>query len=165
MPLRDEDEAGRDRPVSTAPVPAPERLQAVPAPWAGWQERKPGVEPADFLPAVALLAWLEGLALGYTTCPDGRPGFGIGDLVQGQACWLGPYEWRISGKGGQELAGRLWRRWLDLGGPRPEDWALHESIDGDRLTGQRGARAAYRKQGARCEQLWQLIEPRRRGAD
>jgi protein-L-isoaspartate(D-aspartate) O-methyltransferase len=160
MPLRDEDDPGRDRLASAVTLPGPERLQAVPAPWAGWQERKPGIEPGDFLPAVALLAWLEGLSLGYASCPDGRPGHGIGDLVRGHACWLGPYEWRISGKGGQELGHRLWRTWLDLGGPRPEDWRLIAAEEPRRLHPARGVRAAFRRQGPRCGQLWELIEPR-----
>src|SRR5262249_880974 len=138
----------------------PERLQYVSAPWSGWPDRKPGVEPCDFLGGVALLAWLEGLSLGYATCPDGRPGYGIGDLVRGHACWLGPHGWRISGRGGQELGQRLWRSWLDLGGPRPEDWRLLESVDGRRLRGTPGVRAAFRRQGPVCAQLWELVEPR-----
>jgi protein-L-isoaspartate(D-aspartate) O-methyltransferase len=161
MPLRDEDDPGRDRPVSTGPLPGPERLQSVPAPWAGWQERRSSTEAADFLSGVAMLAWLEGLALGYATCPDGRPGFGIGDLVRGQGCWLGPFEWRISGKGGQELGQRLWRRWLDLGGPRPEDWSLSAAARPERLAATSGAKVSLRRQGPSCAQMWQLIEPRR----
>lgn len=151
MPLRDEGEPGRDRAVATGPLPGPERLQAVAAPWADWHDRRGGVEPADFLPAVALLAWLEGYALGYATCPDGRPGFGVGDLVRGQACWLGPYEWRVSGKGGQELGHALWRRWLDLGGPRPDDWRL---TVGDVTAGP--SRTRHTRQGPRCVQAWEL---------
>jgi protein-L-isoaspartate O-methyltransferase len=162
MPLRDESEAGRDRNAPDAPLPGPERLQAVSAPWAGWINRRSDSEADDFLPAVALLAWLEGLALGYTTCPDGRPGHGVVDLVRGQACWLGMYEWRISGKGGHEMGQRLWRRWLDLGGPRPEDWRLYAAVDGERLTMSEEARAAYRRQGVRCAQVWELSERRRR---
>jgi hypothetical protein len=102
------------------------------------------------------------LSLGYATCPDGRPGHGVVDLVRGQACWLGPYEWRISGKGGHEMGQRLWRRWLDLGGPRPEEWRVRAAADGERLVEREGARATYRRQGASCAQVWELIEPRRR---
>jgi hypothetical protein len=156
MPLRDEGDPGRDRSVSTGPLPGPERLQSVPAPWAGWHERRTNVEATDFLAGVAMLAWLEGHSLGYATCPDGRPGFGVGDLVRGQACWLGPYEWRISGKGGQELGQQLWRRWLDLGGPRPEDWRLSVAARADLLKARRVTRASLARQGARCAQLWEL---------
>jgi protein-L-isoaspartate(D-aspartate) O-methyltransferase len=162
MPLRDENEAGRDRNAPSSPLPAPERLQAVPAPWASWNDRRPGAEQADFLPALAFLAWLEGLTLGYATCPDGRAGHGVVDLVAGQACWMGSYEWRVSGKGGHEMGLRLWRGWLDLGGPRPEEWRLRAAFHGDRLREQKEARAAFRRQGERCAQLWELIDPRPR---
>jgi hypothetical protein len=161
MPLRDENDPGRDRPVATGPLPGPDRLQSVSAPWANWHERRASMDSTDFLPGVALLAWLEGLSLGYATCPDGRPGFGIGDMVQGQACWLGPAEWRISGKGGQELGQQLWRRWLDLGGPRPEDWRLRATSGRGKLEATAGARTSLARQGQRCSQRWELIEPRR----
>jgi protein-L-isoaspartate(D-aspartate) O-methyltransferase len=164
MPLRDEDDPGRERHATTSALPMPDRLQSVPAPWASWQDRKLGIEPGDFLPGVALLAWLEGMTLGYATCPDNRPGFGVGDLVQGQACWLAPYDWRISGKGGQELGQRLWRQWLDLGGPRPEDWRLYEAIEARSLPGATAGRAVFRRQGACCAQLWRLSDQRIRPA-
>jgi protein-L-isoaspartate(D-aspartate) O-methyltransferase len=156
MPLRDEGDPGRDRSVSTGPLPGPERLQSVPAPWAAWHERRTNVEATDFLGGVAMLAWLEGYSMGYATCPDGRPGYGVGDLVRGQACWLGPYEWRISGKGGQELGLALWRRWLDLGGPRPEDWHLTASPEAEPPASSR-ARASRARQGVRCAQRWELF--------
>jgi protein-L-isoaspartate(D-aspartate) O-methyltransferase len=164
MPLRDEDEAGRDRNEPLAGLPGPERFQAVPAPWAGWSERRSGADPTEFLPAVALLGWLEGRALGYATCPDGRPGHGIVDLVRGQACWLGPHEWRVSGRGGHEMGQALWRRWLDLGGPRPSEWRLRCALDASRLDEEPGARASFRHEGPRCSRLWELIEPRSRPA-
>ena len=117
MPLREEGEAGRDRNTPDSPLPGPERMHATPAPWSGWNDRRPGVEPGDFLPSLALLGWLQGLTLGYATCPDGRPGHGVVDLVHGQACWLGPYDWRISGKGGHEMGLRLWQRLAGPGRP------------------------------------------------
>jgi protein-L-isoaspartate(D-aspartate) O-methyltransferase len=162
MPLRDEGEAGRDRNAPEAPLPGPERFQAVSAPWAGWSERRAASEVDDFLPGLAMLAWLEGLSLGYATCPDGRSGHAVVDLVHGQACWLGPYEWRISGKGGHEMGLRLWRQWLDLGGPRPEEWRLSLAAEGERLVRDEEARAAFRRQGALSAQVWELVEPRRR---
>jgi protein-L-isoaspartate(D-aspartate) O-methyltransferase len=160
MPLRDEDDPGRDRAVSTGPLPGPERLQSVTAPWANWQERRSSFDSCEFLGGIALLAWLEGSSLGYATCPDGRPGFGIGDLVRGQACWLGPYEWRISGKGGVEMGMALWRRWLDLGGPRPEDWRLLAGTQAEQLLETAGAKVSVLRQGPRCLQRWELIEGR-----
>jgi protein-L-isoaspartate(D-aspartate) O-methyltransferase len=165
MPLRDEGEAGRDRNSPEKPLPGPERLQSAPAPWAAWGERRPGGETIDFLPSVVLLGWLEGLSLGYATCPDGRPGHGVVDLVRGQACWMGPSEWRISGKGGHEMGLRLWHRWLDLGGPRPEEWRVEATARGNRLPLRGPARAAFRRQGPSCGQLWELVEPRFRRID
>jgi protein-L-isoaspartate(D-aspartate) O-methyltransferase len=163
MPLRDEGEAGRDRNAPVSPLAGPERLAAVPAPWAGWDDRRPGAEPADFLPSLVFLAWLEGFALGYATCPDGRPGHGVVDLVHGQACWLGPHEWRISGKGGHEMGLRLWQQWLDLGGPHPEEWRLRAATDADQLGTPGEARAVYHRQGERFGQRWELPESRERG--
>jgi protein-L-isoaspartate(D-aspartate) O-methyltransferase len=164
MPLRNEDEAGRDRNAPDSPFTGPERLPGMPAPWASWNDRRPGTEPADFLPAVVFLAWLEGLALGYANCPDGRPGHGIA-RAPGEVCWMGPHEWRISGKSGQELGMRLWRHWLELGGPRPEEWRVSAAADGARLPEESQARLAWFRRGVRCEQLWELIEPRQRRAE
>lgn len=162
MPLRDEGDPGRDRNVPEAPLPSPERLQAQPAPYAGWPDRRGFDAQHDVLPALALLGWLGGLTVGYTTGPDNRPAHGLADLMRGEACWLGGAEWRVSGKGGLELAWRLWRQWLDLGGPRPHEWRLQASSDGARLTPSPAVRASYRRQGPRCAQLWELIEPRSR---
>ncbi len=134
IPLRDEGMPGRDRNTPETPLPGPERLEAVPAPWSGWSDRKMIGEVDDFLPSLVLLAWLEGMAVGYGTCPDGRPGHAVVDRVRGQVCSLGPYEWRISGKSGHEMGLGLWRRWLDLGGPRPTEWGLCAAVDGERLT-------------------------------
>jgi protein-L-isoaspartate(D-aspartate) O-methyltransferase len=155
MPLRQEGEAGRDRNTPTSPLPAPDRMQGLAAPWASWPDRR-GAEADDFLPALAFLALLEGRTLGYGTCPDGRPGYGVADLQAGEACWLGPYDWRVSGKGGHELGVRLWRRWLDLGGPRPEDWRLRAAPPDAALAPSEPARAAYGRQGPGCAQLWEL---------
>jgi hypothetical protein len=156
MPLRDEGTAGRDRNEPDGPLPGPERMATGPAPWAAWQERRSGPDANEFLPCVALLAWLEGLTPGHATCPDGRAGYGLADLVRGEACWLGPYHWYVSGPGGEQLGHRLWARWLDLGGPRPSDWRLRASADGGRLVESAHARASYRRRGAMCEQVWEL---------
>src|SRR5581483_11531348 len=89
MPLRDEGTPGRDRNSPAGPLPGPERLQGVPAPWSAWPEgRSSG--GADYLTSLAFLGWLEGWTTGHATCPDGRPGFGLGDLVRGSVCWMGP---------------------------------------------------------------------------
>jgi protein-L-isoaspartate(D-aspartate) O-methyltransferase len=162
MPLRDEGEAGRDRNSPDSPLPGPERLHGMPAPWANWPDRRPSGEGEEFLPSLAFLAWLEGRSLGYAACPDGRAGHGIVDLVAGQACWMDPQEWRVSGKGGYEMGWSLWRRWLDLGGPRPEEWRLSVARDKELLPQRCNARLTFDRRGGRCVQRWELIEPRTR---
>lgn len=150
MPLRDEGAGGRDRNEPDGPLPGPERLAETRAAWAAWQERRGGPDAADFLPHLALLGWLEGLTLGHATCPDGRAAHGVADLVRGEACWLGPSHWYVTGPGGKELGRRLWRRWLELGGPRAKDWRLRA---GGHVAEAAGARASYRRGG----QVWELM--------
>lgn len=161
MPLRDEGDPGRDRNVPARPVPGPERLHKMQAPWARWHELPSG-RGSEFLPSLTMMGWIEGLTIGHATCPDGRPGYGLADLVRGEVCWLGPYEWRTSGPGGQQLGMRLWKRWLQLGAPRPGEWRLRVAPSGEPLRPDRQALAQYHRQGPRCDQLWELIEPRRR---
>lgn len=162
MPLRDEGDPGRDRNVPDAPLPHPERLHARPAPYAAWHDRRGFDLTHDLLPALALFAWLQGHTVAYTSGPDHHPAYGVADLVRGEACWLGAQEWRVSGKGGLELGWRLWREWLDLGGPRPHEWRLQASPDAARLTPSPAARLACPQRGPRCARLWELIEPRHR---
>ena len=87
MPLRAEDETGREESASSA-LPAPERLPAVPSPWADWGENRP-FAGGGFLPALAFLGWLEGLTVSYLNLPDGHPGYGVADSGRGHGCWLG----------------------------------------------------------------------------
>jgi protein-L-isoaspartate(D-aspartate) O-methyltransferase len=161
MPLRDETDAGRDRNLPSGPLPGPERLSSQAAPWANWHDLRPS-GGTEFLTSLAVLGWLEGLTIGHATCPDGRPGYGLADLVRGEVCWMGPFEWRISGKGGQQLGLRLWRKWLDLGAPRPGEWRLRAAPLGESLEPDPQARAGYHRHARCCEQLWELVEPRRR---
>jgi protein-L-isoaspartate(D-aspartate) O-methyltransferase len=161
MPLRDEGNPGRDRNVPSGPLPGPERLQGTPAPWSAWHEGR-STGGADYLTSLALMGWLEGWTVGHANCPDGRPGYGLGDLVRGEVCWMGPYEWRVSGKGGLEMGRRLWRRWLDLGGPRPQEWRVRAAPRGGKLEADAAARVSYARQGRCCDQVWEIVEPRRR---
>jgi protein-L-isoaspartate(D-aspartate) O-methyltransferase len=164
MPLREEDAAGRPEASDPARLfPPPEGLEVAPAPWADWA-RKFGTNGPTFLPALAFLGWLHGYAVAYQTLPDGRPFYGVGDPVQGHACWLGQGEWRVRGKAGRELGGCLWRTWLDAGGPWPMEFRLRIPLD-DR-NGDQGSLSAgglrFRRRGAINEQLWEMIEPRDR---
>ncbi|MFO0843188.1 MAG: methyltransferase domain-containing protein [Gemmataceae bacterium] len=163
MPLRDEAESGRDRNVPAGPLPGPEGLIAAAPPWSKWSDLRP-VGGGDFLTSLAVLAWLEGGTLGHASCPDGRAGYGVADPIREEACWLGPHEWRVTGEGGKRLGMDLWRRWLDLGAPRPNEWRLRAVPLGTPLDLDPAARAAYWRRGRRCEQAWELVEPRCRGS-
>ncbi len=160
MPLREEGTTGRG---PTPLLPGPERMTDVPAPWAGWLGRRPttwALSGGGLLVALAFLGWLEGLSVGYAILPDDRPAYGVGDLVRGQVCWVSARTWRVSGKAGHELGLRLWRKFLDEGGPWPTEFRLTAQVgEAARAEG----RLAYRKQGARCGQVWELIEARERG--
>jgi len=167
MPLREEERATGPDPTATAEtLPAPNKLHRVAAPWGDWTERKalPGV-PA-YGQALAFLAWLEGLTVAYQAGPDNRPIYGVGDMVHGHACWLGQREWRVTGNAGHELARRLWRTYLDAGGPWPTEfrlraWPIGEPEPTD-LRETPAARLTYRRAGTTCRQVWELLEPRER---
>jgi protein-L-isoaspartate(D-aspartate) O-methyltransferase len=167
MPLRAEGESGRaDGSGTSARLPGPEALHAVPAPWADWAERRASAGGTGLLSALAFLGWLQGLAVSFQTFPDGRPAYGVGDLVQGHACWLGTREWRVTGPAGHDLGGRLWQTFLDAGGPWPTEFRLRALPLSRGAAGHppaaAGARLAFRRQGPRCLQVWELLEPRTR---
>jgi protein-L-isoaspartate(D-aspartate) O-methyltransferase len=162
MPLRDEGETGRDRSVARHPLPSPDRLTIRPSPEARWSDRRVHDSLREVLPSLALLALLQGLSIDYTVATDGRGAYGVADLERGEVCWLGPTQWYISGKGGEELGERLWRTWLDLGAPRASEWHIQAAPDSRLLRPNPAARAAHTRLGKRCAQLWELIEPRRR---
>ncbi len=167
MPLREEESASGPDPTAPAgTLPAPGTMQAVPAPWADWNERKalPGTPP--YPQALAFLGWLEGLVVAFQPGPDGRPTFGVGDLVQGHACWLGQREWRVTGTAGHDLGLRLWRTFLDTGAPWPTEFRLRawpaKRPTPTAVLETPAARLTYRRDGSRCRQLWELLDPRER---
>lgn len=161
MPLREEDDPGRDRNVPSGPVPDPEQLSPTRAPWADWSDVRIGGS-AGFLPSLTFLGLLEGLTVAHSACPEGRSGFALADLVRGEVCWIGAHEWRVSGNAGHQLGLRLWRRWLDLGAPRPTEWRLRAIPQPTTLPASPSVRASYLRAGPRCLQRWELVEPRRR---
>lgn len=161
MPLRDESESGRDRNQPTGPMPDPEEMAHATPPWGHWSDFRAWgrMDPPT---SMAVLGWLEGMTTGHAALPDGRTAFGVADPSRQEVCWMGMQEWRVSGRGGYQLGLRLWRRWLDLGAPRPIEWQLRTLPLGGTLLEDVRARASYRRTGRRCEQLWELLEPRRR---
>ncbi|MFO0879454.1 MAG: methyltransferase domain-containing protein [Gemmataceae bacterium] len=161
MPLRNASEPGRDRNSVPTPLPLPESLARVAPPWSHWPDFR-AANRQDPPLSLAVLGWLQGMTTGHATLPDSRSAFGVGHPDEGECCWLGQHEWRVSGRRGYQLGLALWRRWLDLGAPRPIEWQLRAAPRGDRLSPGLGVRASHARQGRTCEHLWELLEPRRR---
>ena len=65
----------------------------------------------------------------------------------------------MTGEAGRDLGWWLWRAFLDAGGPWPTEFRLRASPRGGLEVGRR---ESYLRSGPRCQQLWQLIEPRDR---
>jgi protein-L-isoaspartate(D-aspartate) O-methyltransferase len=175
MPLREEDEAGRDNaPISSALLPAADTLPSSPAPWAEWSERKAASTGPGLLPSLAFLGWLHGHTIGYQALADGRTAFGIGDLIHGHACWIGPREWRVTGTAGYALGEQLWHDFLDAGGPWPTEFQLHAAPLtlpsppaggegwGEGNDGESDCLLAFSRFGPRCRQRWTLAARRQR---
>jgi len=157
MPLRAEAEAGASECNRLLPS---EGLRSVRAPWAGWfDRRRPRLSWLGFIQSLACYGLLRGLDLCYRTQADGQPEFGFSD--HGSRCWLGPTDWQVGGHEGQRLALDLWSAFLDAGGPWPTEFRIRARSHGD---WQPGGREAYVRRGGRCQQLWELVEPRERGA-
>jgi protein-L-isoaspartate(D-aspartate) O-methyltransferase len=164
MPLRGADArpAARDT-VET--LTGPERLAATPAPWEGWHERKLHLDLVDLQHALAFLGWLAGCTVNYQTLADGRPGYGVGDADR--VCWLGSRQWYVNGVAGRDLGLRLWRTFLEAGGPRPSEFhlAAHARQEhGSRYPLEPASSVlTFHRQGACCNQTWALPEPRVKG--
>jgi protein-L-isoaspartate(D-aspartate) O-methyltransferase len=157
MPLRTEGESGA---LEADALSAPRNLQTAPAPWAGWFDRKrPRVSWVGFIQSLAFYGWLRGLTLHYQTLTTGETAFGVSH--EGNVCWLGAQNWQADGDVGHEIGWALWRAYLDAGGPWPTEFRLKASPHGGLQTGRR---ESYFHQGVRCQQLWELIEPRDRPA-
>jgi protein-L-isoaspartate(D-aspartate) O-methyltransferase len=149
--------------AAAALVPDPAALSPAAPPWTGWGSEK-GTGPPAYVRALAFLAWLEGLTLAYRSFGEEGAVFGVADLVHGHACWLGRREWRVTGPAGRELGERLWRTFLEAGGPLPCEFRLRARADGREPGPAAGGTLTYRRQGPRTSQLWELTEPRERPA-
>jgi protein-L-isoaspartate(D-aspartate) O-methyltransferase len=164
MPLREENEAEPSQvAASEQPLPSPEGLEAVHAPWTDWG-RKFAANSLAFLPALAFFGWLHGYTFAYHSLPDGRAFYGIGDPEQGSVCWLGVSEWRVQGSTGRELGRELWRTWLDAGGPWPTEFQLRIPLN-ERTRGEwflPTSKLCFRRRGPINEQCWVMLEPRKR---
>lgn len=159
MPLRGQTDTALD---DTDGPPLPRSLRTMRAPWAGWFNRRQSrLGWLGFSQALAFYGMLRGLTVHYQTMPDGHSAFGLSDPDLGSVCWLGSQEWLVNGSGGRDLGRTLWRAFLDAGGPWPTDFACRFSPTGGLLP---TASEGYVRQGPRCQQVWELMEPRQRPA-
>jgi protein-L-isoaspartate(D-aspartate) O-methyltransferase len=159
MPLRAEHETGVD---ATGDNGLAGPLQTLPAPWADWFDRKhPRIPWQGFIQALIFYGMLRGLAIHYRGLGRNQALFGVSNREDHSVCWLGPREWHVNGQGGRELGERLWRAFLDAGGPWPTEFALTASPRGGLRA---GPGESFLRQGPRCQQCWQLLEDRERQA-
>ena len=159
MPLRSEGEAG-DKGAEALPAGP---FTTLPAPWADWfDRRRPRPGWLGLVQSLAFYALLRGLPLAYQTLAGGETTFGVADPDRKAWCWLGEETWYVTDEAGREVGARLWRAFLDAGGPWPTEFRLRASPRGELTPG--GGREVYQRQGPRCRQMWELIEPRRRAA-
>jgi protein-L-isoaspartate(D-aspartate) O-methyltransferase len=158
MPLRAEGEPGTPD-DEAGPTAGP--LQVVPAPWADWfDRRRPRLGWPGFVQALAFHAYLSGLTVAYQSS-DTLPAFRLHDPATG-AVWVPALQrWQVSGPAGRELGWRIWRDFLDAGGPWPTEYLLHASPAGGLRADRPGSRL---RPGPRCQHLWQLPESRERPA-
>jgi protein-L-isoaspartate(D-aspartate) O-methyltransferase len=157
MPLRAEGESGSGEDESPGPAT---NLRSFPAPWAGWFDgRRIRLHWMGFIQSLAFYGLLRGLAIHYQMLDRSPAVFGVSR--SGDGCWFGHQEWQVNNDAGRDLGWFLWRAFLDSGGPWPTEFRL-KACPGDSPLASR--RESYLRQGPRCRQLWELSEPRDRGA-
>jgi protein-L-isoaspartate(D-aspartate) O-methyltransferase len=155
MPLRAEGEPG---PSELDSLPPAGDLRTLPAPWAGWFDRKrPRLGWLGFVQSLAFYAFLRGLAVHYRVTENNQPSFGVSEADR--VCWFGTQDWLVNGEAGRDTGWSLWRAFLDAGGPWPTEFRLKASVRGAFA---RTRRETYIRQGPHCRQLWELSEPRDR---
>jgi protein-L-isoaspartate(D-aspartate) O-methyltransferase len=159
MPLRGEGEVGAS---DSEERPLPAALQTLPAPWAGWFDRRhPRVYWHGFIQALTFYGLLRGLEVHHRGSDNGQPLFGVSAADDSAVCWLGSQDWQVNGSAGRDLGWTLWRAFLDASGPWPTEFDLTASPRGGL---QAGRRESYLRQGLCCQQLWELIDERDRPA-
>lgn len=135
--------------------------QAIPAPWAGWfDRRRPRANWLRFSQALAFYGWLRGLVIHSRPGSGGLMVFSVSDPIDKALCWLDRHEWQVDGRRGRELGSSLWQAFLAAGGPWPTEFRVRARAMGPLTL--LGAREEYAIQGCRCQQVWELIEPRDR---
>ncbi|MCC6419383.1 MAG: hypothetical protein IT429_14200, partial [Gemmataceae bacterium] len=162
MALRAEGEAGDPEPDR---VELPDSDHRVPAPWAGWfNRRRLRCQWLNFIQALTFYALLRGLNVHYRSLPDGQSIHGVsppcltGEPAQA-VCWLGAEAWQVEGTHGRNLGWQLWRAFLDAGGPWPTEFHLRLSPAGGLRTDHPEGCVRH---GPCCQQVWELVEGRER---
>jgi hypothetical protein len=101
--------------------------------------------------------WLRGLTVEQRSAAPGPSGYAV--RWQEAVCWLGAEDWQVNGPLGQELGEELWQAYLTAGGPWPTEFRLTATPHGG-LTA--ATPESYLRQGPRCQQHWELMQPRMR---
>jgi protein-L-isoaspartate(D-aspartate) O-methyltransferase len=135
----------------------PGTFQQRPAPWAGWFERRTArLRWFGFIQALAFYGWLRGLTI-HVQSANGQPCYGVSENES--VCWFAGQEWRFNDGAAYELGWKLWRNFLDAGGPWPNEFRWQASPDGGLHP---VAPESYLRQGPRCQYLFELIGQRER---
>ncbi|HEY1860874.1 MAG TPA: methyltransferase domain-containing protein [Gemmataceae bacterium] len=157
LPLRGEQELGRNQDAIALPLISSTTLAA---PWADWiDSRRARLGWLSFLQAFAFFAWLRGSQIAYGTLRDGETAYGLRDGGGEALCWASSKDWTVTGDAGREWAEHLWRAFLDAGAPWPTEFRLRAGLGP--LPEPNGRECAIRR-GTFCWQTWELIEPRDR---
>jgi protein-L-isoaspartate(D-aspartate) O-methyltransferase len=155
MPLRAEDETGPSEFAKAAPSGD---LRTLPAPWAGWfEKRRPRLQWLGFAQAIAFFGFIRGLDVHYRILRNSFPTYGVSQ--DDALCWYGVHDWHVHGDAGRDLGWELWRGFLDAGGPWPTEFRLRANpyeVPAPRR------QTSYFWRGPRCYHRWELIEPRDR---
>ncbi|GIW78218.1 MAG: hypothetical protein KatS3mg105_0025 [Gemmatales bacterium] len=156
MPLRGAGE-GRRRDDST--TFARQCQQTTTAPWANWfQRRITRLGWLGFIQSLALFSWLHGCNIYYDAQEEGVGEYIIEDSPSGEWCRFSKEKWQTSGQGGAALAQRLWRAFLDVGGPWPTEYDIQAA---PKLPLPTEANVFFQC-GPRCHRTWRIRDQRNR---
>jgi protein-L-isoaspartate(D-aspartate) O-methyltransferase len=134
-------------------------LQTMEAPWNGWFEgRWPRTSWMAFTHSFVFLGVMQGLEI-LRSEPDEKE-LSLGISSGQAACWFEPGRWKATDEAGWRLGLKLWRDFLDLGGPRPTDYELHVALNS---VPEASLESAFRRQGIRNLQYWTIKKERERG--
>jgi protein-L-isoaspartate(D-aspartate) O-methyltransferase len=128
-----------------------------PAPWADWfARRKPRFQLLLLIQALIFWCYLHQLEI-YHITETGQLIYGIG--TKDSVCWFSEQHWNGTNQTVLDLAGKMWRSFLDAGGPWPTEFRLQASPQAELSA---ASPQAFVRQGPRCRQLWELIPNRDR---